>query len=321
MCNVAVVCGGSSLEAEVSRVTGSCVANGLRETFSIVHQIELDDEIVQKLKQLNIDVVFPALHGSVGENGSFQVLLELVGIPYVGSSLLACGLAMDKAMAKELFFRAKLPLAKQVVLQKTEVDEQKLQRVIKDLGADLVIKPASQGSALGVFFASSFEQLQKAVTKAFSYDTKLLIEERIDGREVTVGILEGVEKEVLPVVEIVTPKGEWYDYEHRYTEGLSEHIIPARLTNEQLSKAKLVAQQAHQLLGCRDLSRADFVVPKEGEPILLEVNTLPGMTPTSLYPDAASAAGFSFPSLLAHLVKRALGRGKLAKEGSDIAPT
>ena len=321
MCNVAVVCGGSSLEAEVSRVTGRCVANGLRETFSLVHQIELDDEIVQKLKELNIDVVFPALHGSVGENGAFQGLLELVGIPYVGSGLLACGLAMDKTMAKELFFRAKLPLAKQVVLQKTETDEQKLQEVIEELGADLVIKPASQGSALGVFFASSFEQLQEAVNKAFSYDAKLLIEERIEGKEVTVGILEGAAEEVLPVIEIVTPKGEWYDYEHRYTEGMSEHIIPARLSKDQLSKAKSVALQAHRLLGCRDLSRADFVVPDEGEPVLLEVNTLPGMTPTSLYPDAASAAGFSFSSLLAHLVKRALRRGKLAMKGNDIAIT
>ena len=319
MCNVAVLCGGDSLEAEVSRVTGRCVAEALGETYGQVHLLELDDQISYKLKELSIDVVFPALHGSIGENGAFQGFMELLGIPYVGSGLLASGLAMDKVMAKILFASVGLPLAKQIVLTADTVKEDALEETIDQLGPSVVIKPASQGSALGVFYASSMSELARALNEAFSFDEKLLVEERIFGKEVTVGILEGHEDPVLPVIEIVTPEGEWYDYEHRYTEGLSEHIIPARLTEEQIAKAKSVALRAHRVLGCRDLSRADFVVPEKGEPILLEVNTLPGMTPTSLYPDGAQAAGFSFPSLLAHLVQRALARGKLPKKGRAVA--
>jgi D-alanine-D-alanine ligase len=172
------------------------------------------------------------------------------------------------------------------------------------------VKPSSQGSALGVLFGDDLKDLKQALENAFAYDERVLVEERIEGREITVAILERDGIEAFPVTEILTPPGSWYDYEHRYTPGLSEHIIPAPLPEAQYRRTQEVAKLAHVSLCCRDFSRVDLVVPEGGEPIVLEVNTIPGMTPTSLYPDAARAAGLSFEVLVAHLVERALSRSR-----------
>jgi len=171
-----------------------------------------------------------------------------------------------------------------------------------------VVKPSRQGSAVGVRFPQRKADLEAALDLAFKYDERVLVEERITGREITVGILERNDVEALPVVEIRTPSGSWYDFQHRYTPGLSEHLVPAPLPPAQYKRTQELAVRAHRVLGCRDLSRVDFVVPDEGEPVVLEVNTLPGMTPTSLYPDAAGAAGFSFEALVRVLVERAWSR-------------
>jgi D-alanine-D-alanine ligase len=176
------------------------------------------------------------------------------------------------------------------------------------LGTDVVIKPVSQGSALGVHFATTPDGIEEAIRKAFLYGERVLVEKRIKGKEITVAILEREEVEALPVIEVTTPQGSWYDFEHRYTPGLSQHIVPAPLPKAQYARAQEIAKLAHQGLGCRDLSRVDFVVPNEGDPIVLEVNTMPGMTPTSLFPDAARAAGISFEALVAHLIDRAFKR-------------
>ena len=182
----------------------------------------------------------------------------------------------------------------------------------QNLAVMLVVKPATQGSALGVTLVSDENSLHQALSAAFDFDNKILVEERIFGKEITVGVLDTDTGPVaFPVVDIVTKEESWYDFEHRYTEGLSEHIIPAILGSAQSNRLQDIAIQAHIALGCRDLSRADFVVPNENEEILLEVNTLPGMTPTSLYPDAARVYGLSFPALMSHLVQRALKRKKL----------
>jgi D-alanine-D-alanine ligase len=173
-----------------------------------------------------------------------------------------------------------------------------------------VIKPARQGSAIGVRFASHPAATEEALAAALALDERALVEQRIRGREITVAILERPEPEALPVIEIRTPAGSWYDYEHRYTAGLSEHVVPAPLPPPQYARTQEVALLAHRALGCRDLSRVDLVVPDRREPVLLEVNTLPGMTPTSLYPDAARAAGISFEALVAYLVERAAERGR-----------
>jgi len=308
--SVAVVCGGPAAEAEVSRVSGRGVADALLATYENVVILELDEAIMERLKGEHIDVVFPILHGPPGEDGTFQGLLEIVGIPYVGSGVLASACAMDKIVAKQIFRANGLPVAKDIVVKRSEGASKAASRILDLLGTDVVVKPSSQGSALGVLFGRDAPDLEGALENAFSYDERVLVEECIKGREITVAILERDGIEALPVIEIRTPPGSWYDYEHRYTPGLSEHIIPAPLDEEQCRRTQQIAKLAHESLCCRDLSRVDFVVPEGGEPIVLEVNTLPGMTPTSLYPDAARAAGLSFEALVAYLIERALSRSK-----------
>ena len=305
---IAVVCGGPSAEAEVSRVSGRGVAKALTATFPNVLLLELDGQIANSLKEQRIDVVFPALHGPPGEDGTFQGFLEIINIPYVGSGVRASMAAMDKTIARQMFQSAGLPIADGLVANKRLGATNETKRIIDKLGADLVVKPTSQGSALGISFVHDARSLTEAMEKAFLFGETVLIERRIMGKEITVGILERDGIEALPVVEITTPKDSWYDFQHRYTPGLSEHLIPARLPKDQYQRTQEIAKLAHLALGCRDLSRADFVVPDQGEPILLEVNTLPGMTPTSLYPDAAKAARISFEMLVAHLVGRAVSR-------------
>jgi len=308
--SIAVVCGGPAAEAEVSRVSGRGVANALLATYEDVIVLELDEAIVERLKEADVEVVFPILHGPPGEDGTFQGLLEIVGIPYVGSGVLGSACAMDKIVAKQIFRAHGLPVARDTVVNRSEGVSKGARRVLDLLGPDLVVKPSSQGSALGVLFSEDLKGLEQALEHAFSYDERVLVEERIQGHEITVAILERDGIEALPVIEIRTPAGSWYDYEHRYTPGLSEHIIPAPLPETQYRRTQEVAKLAHESLCCRDLSRVDFVVPEGGEPVILEVNTLPGMTPTSLYPDAARAAGLSFDALVAHLIERALSRSK-----------
>lgn len=308
---VAVVCGGPSAEAEVSRVSGRGVAEALRATYNHVVVLELDPSIASRLQEERVDVVFPVLHGPPGEDGCFQGLLEIIGLPYVGSGVLGSSCAMDKTVAKRLFRAAGLPVAREVLVQPSEDPAAAAARVQAELGLDVVVKPARQGSAVAVGFAEDSASLKEVIARAASFGDPVLVEERVRGKEITVAVLErddGVE--ALPVIEIRTPPGTWYDYEHRYTPGWSEHIIPAPLPPDTYARTQEVACQAHQALHCRDLSRADFVVTEAGQPVLLEVNTIPGMTPTSLYPDAARAAGISFQELVAHLVERALARGK-----------
>lgn len=308
--SVAVVCGGDSAEAEVSRVSGSGVADALRRTYANVTVLELNVGIGEVLKKTVVDVVFPVLHGPPGEDGTFQGFLEIMGIPYVGSGVSASAYAMDKIVAKQIFRTYGLPVAKDVVVCRNEGTLTASRRVHELLGTDVVVKPSRQGSAVGVVFAKDLADLERAMNQAFSYDERVLVEERIEGREITVAILERDELKALPIIEIRTPPGSWYDYDHRYTPGLSEHIIPAPLSEFAYRQTEEIAKLAHKALGCRDLSRVDFLVPDQGELIVLEVNTLPGMTPTSLYPDAARAAGIPFEILVAHFIERAYSRSR-----------
>ena len=306
---VAVVCGGPSAEAEVSRVSGKCVAEALRTAYANVSLMELEEFVGGGLGAEFADVVFPTFHGPPGEDGTFQGFLEVQQIPYVGCDVTSSACAMDKVIAKQLFRSRDLPVADEVVVYKRDGADVGAQRVVNTLGQDVVIKPSSQGSGLGVVFGKDTAELAPAIEQAFAFDDSVLVEQRIEGKEITVAVLErGGNPEALPVVEITTPEGSWYDYEHRYTEGLADHIMPAPLPEEQYSRTQEVAVLAFQSLGCRDLSRADFVVPERGEPIILEVNTMPGMTPTSLFPDAAREAGISFEELVALLVERAVSR-------------
>lgn len=305
---IAVVCGGPSAEASVSRVSGRGVAEALGATFSTVVVVELDENIGHALQSQKIDVVFPVLHGPPGEDGTFQGFLETLHMPYVGSGVHASSSAMDKTLAKHRFRDAGLPVARDVIVTRQDDFSGLGRRIHETLGTRVVVKPSRQGSALGVAFPRDIDELDAALTKAFEYDERVLVEERIEGKEITVGILERQHIEAFPVIEVCTPAGAWYDFENRYTPGLSEHLVPAPLPPAQYSLVQELARRAHFALGCRDLSRVDFVVPETGDPIVLEVNTLPGMTPTSLYPDGAKAAGMTFVELVEILIRRALQR-------------
>ncbi len=307
---IAVICGGPSKEAEVSRSTAQGIMNALHENYRSVDLIELDDHIDQNLRQLQPDVVFPAVHGMWGEDGHLQGLLSICGYAYVGSQMEAMALAMNKILAKQVFQIYGLPVAKSKVVTQADNLKKAADEILKTLGNQVVIKPACEGSGLGITFASTSTEIQEGIEIALSFGPRVLVEEKIIGAEITVAVLERESVEALPVIEIKTPPGTWYDYKHRYTPGLSEHIIPAPLPQQQYQRVQEVAILAHQSLGCRDLSRVDFVVPKQGEPILLEVNTIPGFTPTSLFPDAAKAAGISFAALASLLVEQAVARSK-----------
>jgi D-alanine-D-alanine ligase len=308
---VAVVCGGPAAEREVSLASGREVANALRSTFEDVTVLEPDLHLAEELLRGSIDVVFPALHGPLGEDGSIQGLLEVAGVPYVGSDVAGSACAMDKVIAKRLFRDAGLPLAREVVVERADAADA-VARVRELLPGRVAVKPATQGSAVGVAFAETDEELATALDAAFGFDEKVLVEEFVVGSEITVGILENPDAAPFPVIDIRTPGDSWYDFEHRYTVGLSEHVIPAPLPPDVYEAVQDLAVRAHVTLGCRDLSRVDFVVEPGGRTVLLEVNTLPGMTPTSLYPDGAQAAGIPFEQLVSGLVRRALSRGRRA---------
>jgi D-alanine-D-alanine ligase len=306
---IAIVFGGTSIEAEVSRVSSQGVAAALKENYHNVTLLELTPDLASQLKQHRIELVFPIAHGRPGEDGTLQGFLETLRLPYVGSGVLASACAMDKAVAKQIFKAYGLPVAKELIVHRTELMPTIIHRIYEELGEQLVVKPTCEGSGLGVSFPQTTLELEQGLLQAFALNERVLIEQRIYGKEITVAILEnGSGIEALPVIEITTPPDTWYDYAHRYTQGWSEHLIPAPLPEYQYKRVQEIAIRAHQALQCRDFSRVDFVVPENGEPILLEVNTLPGMTPTSLYPDAAKAAGILFSELMAYLVENAWQR-------------
>lgn len=305
---IAVINGGTSAEAEVSRSSARGVIAALKEHFDDVTGVELDDNLATSLADYNPDVVFPILHGPPGEDGTLQGFLEILGYRYVGSDVHGSAFAMDKIVAKQVFREAGLPVARQATVNRSEGVATSVDSITDSLGEYVVVKPACQGSAIGVTLIDNANQLYEAVAAAFEYDDRLLVEERIDGREITVGVIDTDSgTDAFPVIEITTPEGTWYDFEHRYTEGYSDHLMPADLPTEQSAALQQIAVSAHQSLGCRDLSRADFVV-RDNEIYLLEVNTLPGMTPTSLYPDGARGYGLDFPALVKYLVDRAASR-------------
>ena len=306
---IAVVCGGESAEAEVSRVSAKGVVAALKDNYRHVAQFELNGELTKALADYAPDVVFPVLHGPPGEDGTFQGYLEILGYHYVGSDVHSSAFAMDKIVAKRLFASIDLPLIDDTVISRGCDIEQAVLDIEAKLGPDVVIKPARQGSALGITLVNNANQMHAGINSAFAFDRQLLIERRITGREITVGVIDtDAGTEAFPVIEITTPEDSWYDFEHRYTSGLSEHVMPAELSAAQTARLQQIAIDAHQVLGCRDLSRADFVVANDDREYLLEVNTLPGMTPTSLYPDGAQGFGLSFSALVSYLVERAANR-------------
>jgi D-alanine-D-alanine ligase len=307
---VAVIMGGRSSEREVSLRTGAQISRALQSKGHDVVQLDLDEELFNRLRELRPVVAYIALHGRFGEDGTVQGLLELLGIPYVGSGVLASALGMDKVMCKKVFASDGIPVPRDTVVHKHQLEtlqrEELVDRIIKAVGLPLVVKPNAEGSTVGVSIVKTRESIWSALVDAFKLDETVLIEEFVSGREITVAVIGNEHPTALPVIEIV-PKNEFYDYEAKYTAGMSEHIIPARITGEQTAEAQRLAVEAFRSIGCRGFARVDFIVREtDGRPIALEINTLPGMTETSLVPDAARAAGVAFPDLVEKLLRYAV---------------
>lgn len=307
-----MLAGGNSAEASVSRSSAAGVARALESRGHGVTLVEVDGALIKTLREMAPDVVFPVLHGPPGEDGTIQGLLTMLGLPFVGSDVRGCAVAMDKHVAKALFRAAGLPVADDLLIEsgtRLDVAESRALTAFGSPHPGLVVKPLRQGSALGVTPVPAGETLGAPLTDALAFGDGVLVERFMRGKEITVGVLDehGRGPIALPVIEIAVGAGEWYDFVNRYTPGKSEHIIPPDLPDVTLQALQEMALRAHRCLGLRDLSRADFVV---GEDVcLLEVNNLPGMTPTSLYPDACGAMGIDFGELADRLVQSAVRRG------------
>jgi len=251
-----------------------------------------------------IDVAFIALHGPYGEDGTLQGMLEILGIPYVGSGVLASALAMDKAMAARMMAAAGIPVPKAVVIEREELDDETMRRALALLPA--FVKPSRQGSSVGMSRVSDPDDLRPALETAFEFDGRVLVEELLEGREITVGVVGNRRLTALPVVEIVT-RSEFFDYKAKYDPELTDEICPAELPAQTVETLQDLALRAHRALDCRGYSRVDMILAEDRGPVVLEVNTLPGMTVNSLLPKAARAAGIQFGELLDRLVRLALG--------------
>jgi D-alanine-D-alanine ligase len=294
---VAVVMGGPSAEREVSLNTGAAIANALREYgYTNVVEIDLDPRNFGKqLAESKAEVVFNAVHGFYGEDGRLQTLLEIREMPYTGSGMIASVSCMDKVITKRMLRDAGIstPACLIVNKKKSGIKEKIMQR----FSLPVVIKPASQGSSIGVEIVKEENQLDEALANAFKYSRDILVEAFIGGKELTVSMMQkDGEVVALPVIHIAPHSG-MYDYHSKYTKGATEYICPADLDEETTKKVQEISKQAYEVLGCSGVARADVMLDEEGNGYVLEINTVPGMTATSLVPKAAAAAGISFPEL------------------------
>ena len=304
---IAVVAGGDSPEREISLASGRRVAEALQESGYTVNHIEIVDlnGIVPGIR--GADVVFNCLHGGAGENGTVQLLFEAMEILYTGSGPLASSLAMDKPRAREAFAGKGLTVPEGMVYQRGEIDDF-CDRVLESMSLPLVIKPTDKGSSVGVRIVRDDEEFRKQAAAAIEKFGSLLVERYIEGRELTVGIIEiEGETRALPIVEM-RPKRDFYDYIAKYTPGMTEFLVPAPISEELTLRVQQTALTAHHALGCRGFSRVDLRLSDEGVPYILEVNTIPGMTEVSDLPQAAAAAGIGFTELVDYMLQSAFSK-------------
>jgi len=287
---IGVLFGGLSAEREVSLKSGAAVLEALQERGYHAVGIDAGSDVALIVLAMGIDVAFVCLHGRYGEDGTVQGLLELLKIPYTGSGVLASALAMDKVFAKQVFAANGLLVAPYLVCRQDEP----LTPSALPFCLPVVVKPAREGSSVGVSIVREEGQLAGALAEAFAYDDVVLVEQFIKGREIQVGIMGD---QAIGTIEIV-PKNEFYDFEAKYTAGMAEHICPAPLSPEVSERVMAAGARAHAALGCSGYSRVDFLVTESGECYLLEVNTLPGMTALSLLPEIALSAGIGFQELV-----------------------
>jgi D-alanine-D-alanine ligase len=312
---VAVLKGGRSLERSVSLRSGAQVQDGLQRLGHEVLAIDVGPQLVEELLAQAPEVAFIALHGRHGEDGAVQGLLEAIGLPYTGSGPAACMRATDKVLAKHLMLEAGIPTPAFHALSETAIKElgasAALPALERELGFPLVVKPAKGGSALGVKFARTSEQLPGATVGAFSYDPTVLIERYVKGRDLAVSVLDTAleEPSALPVVEAVPREEDFYDYESRYEIGMTTFVCPAELAPETTARAQELAVRVYRLLGCRGVARVDLMLEQDSDELwVLETNVVPGMTETSLLPQAADAAGIGFEELLERILASAFSR-------------
>ncbi len=298
---IGVLLGGLSSEREVSLSSGKAVLKALIEKGYRAVQIDAGRDVAEQLKRENIEIAFNGLHGKYGEDGAIQGVLEFMGIPYTGSGILASAIGMNKIVSKAVFKAAGLAVGPYLAVARSE----RSSSVPAEIGFPLFVKPSSEGSSVGVSRVESQAELAAAIETAFTYDNDILIEKYIKGKEVQVGVLG---ERALGAIEIVPKKG-FYDYEAKYKEGMSEHFFPARIPGHMYDRVLAAGLAAHRAIGCRGYSRVDFIIDDAGTPFILEVNTLPGMTATSLLPDIARGVGIAFPDLVEEILRLAIAKG------------
>ena len=297
---VAVVMGGPSAEEQISLSTGHSVVAALREKGYKVKEIRLVPHMFsEQVKESGADVVFIAVHGLYGEDGRLQSALEMMEIPYTGSGVLASAVSMNKIAAKRVFIGSGIPTPDYIFLYRKDRDKQDMIQAITDkFSLPVVVKPVSQGSSLGVTIEKEVSGLQKALELAFQYDEEVLVEPYVAGQETSVCMMrqkDGSVK-VWPVV-LIKPHAEWYDFNAKYSAGGVDHLVPAPLPEEITRTLKDISVAAYEVLGCSGVARTDCIIGEDGNCYVLEMNTVPGMTPTSLVPDAAAAEGLTFGDL------------------------
>jgi len=303
---IAVLKGGSSLEREVSLRSAARVEDAVGELGHQAVGIDVGQDLVARLREDRPDVVFIALHGPGGEDGTVQELLEILDLPYTGPGVAACALCMDKVAAKHEMRAAGIPTPDWAAFNATAFRElgaaDTLDEIEARLGFPLVVKPASQGSSLGVEFAATRDEVPEALLAAFSYDDRVLLERYVRGRELAVSVLDG---EALPIVEAIPREEDFFNFEARYEIGRTDYVCPAELPEE--APVRELAKRTYETLGCSGFARVDLILGDEG-PQVLEVNAIPGLTDTSLFPMAAEAAGIDFASLVERIVASARER-------------
>ena len=300
--HIALIAGGVSGERQVSLNGAKGVESNLDPEKFIIRRYDPATDLAKLAADApEIDFAFILLHGLHGEDGTMQGFLDLLGVPYQGSGVLGSAIAMDKNLAKELYRLGGLPVADWIIV--TASDEIDGPALVKRFGLPVVIKPVREGSSLGLTLAKTLDELLVGIHKALDHDSEVMVEQYIRGKELTVGVLGNREIQALPVIEIVPGEGfSFFDYDAKYKAGASEEICPARISKEITHLAQEYATQAHRVLRLRGYSRTDMILAEGGQLFLLETNTIPGMTPTSLMPQAAAVYGLDFKAFLERLI-------------------
>lgn len=307
---IGVLMGGNSAERDVSLRSGMAVYNALKRKGYNAVAIDVGPDICSVLMNEGIDLAFLVLHGGYGEDGSIQGLLEVLGIPYTGSGVLASALSMDKEVSKKIFLYHGIPVPPFIVLSEEEIKSNEKDKTLCPFDMPWVIKPSREGSSIGVSIVKTEGEINTALNSAFSFGTKVVIEKYIEGKEVQVGILNN---RVLGSIE-VRPKREFYSYEAKYTPGLTEYISPPEIPDRYLRKIEEFGLNAHIALGCKGATRVDTILSKEGEVYVLEVNTIPGMTETSLLPKIARQSNLEFDDLIEEILMGVIESGGKGEE-------